>query len=492
MFKKKKSLSSPEVKKDDKISQKQIGAPFDVQHKIHVNFEYQWTGEESTSVFNLEQRIGEGSFGVVWKAVHKDTGFPLAAKIVSLGERDSTQNDQIKKEMEILKRCNNPNIVSYFGCCWNNSDLWILMDYCSHSSVRDLMDQLEKTLSEKQLSFIVGSTLKGLEYLHGLSIIHRDIKSANILLTEKGEVKLGDFGVSEYLNSALFSGGIVGTPLFMAPEGIKENLYTEKFDIWSLGITTIEMADGQPPYNEMNPIRAMYMIPYREPPTFSEQKSYSNECRQFLKRCLQKDPKQRPTAKDLLSDPFIAKSKGPEALKDLIAELVKERKKRARSLSKEKTPKKTISKEKPYLSPLALGNDSDYSTVMVKSDTDGSSENLLSNRNRPLSPPFIPALLESSSKSTTTSSDASVLSMSSSSGTVVVNNTIQIGAGVHHIREDSNSIAESSSRLCTVMISVSTQTDPIEKNELVSRFKGILWVAISSVFLSFLYNKLFS
>eukprot|EP01118_Nematostelium_gracile_P000298 TRINITY_DN10293_c0_g1_i1.p1 TRINITY_DN10293_c0_g1~~TRINITY_DN10293_c0_g1_i1.p1 ORF type:complete len:620 (-),score=175.77 TRINITY_DN10293_c0_g1_i1:4-1863(-) len=311
----------------------EVGTPFGVTHKVHVNKDFQWSGTaDPTEVFNLEDKIGEGSFGSVWKAKQRDSQFTLAIKIITL--RGAEKADEgITHEINILKACNHTNIVSYFGSCFNGNDLWILMDYCAVGSVEDLMVTNQKTLSERQIAFVCLSSLKGLEYLHNYQkIIHRDIKAANILLTEAGEVKLADFGVSQTLSSALLSSdAIVGTPLFVSPEVVKDKLYTNKQDIWALGITMIEMADGYPPYIDMNPVRAMYSIPHRSPPTVAVTKDWSKGFLEFLNRCLTKDHLTRPSAIELLRDAWIIDfmmSGSKDVLRELIINAILEKEKK--------------------------------------------------------------------------------------------------------------------------------------------------------------------
>lgn len=163
--------------------------------------------------------------------------------------------------------------------------------------------------------------LKGLHYLHSLRKIHRDIKAGNILLNDKGEGKLADFGVSGQLSDTMAKRQtVIGTPFWMAPEVIQEVGYDVKADIWSLGITAIEIAEGKPPYANIHPMRAIFMIPSKPPPKLSEADRFSKEFNDFIAKCLIKNPEQRPTAADMLKHPFLANTKGPDVLKPLIKE----------------------------------------------------------------------------------------------------------------------------------------------------------------------------
>lgn len=280
-----------------------IGTPFNVQHKVHVDFDYKWTsGQDFNQVFEFLETLGTGSYGTVHKAIHKDTNFTLATKVIPIQD-----SEEIEKEISILKKCKSPNIVSYFGSCHQGENLWILMDYCSLGSIRDMLDLSQKTLSEKQVAVVVQQALKGLHYLHSNQIIHRDIKAANILLNDDATVKLADFGVSAQLDDAMSkSTDFIGTPLWMPPEIIQKKPYNNKVDLWSLGITIIEMLESYPPYWKMPPTRAMLMIPNKQAPTLTNPSQYSKELNDFLSLCCQKDPEKRPSALELLSHPWMA------------------------------------------------------------------------------------------------------------------------------------------------------------------------------------------
>lgn len=343
-----------------------ISAPFSVEHRTHVDLEYQWTNSSTTDGehFQLQEVIGEGSFGVVYKASHKDTHYTVAVKVIPYFA--AQQDDTLLQEIQILKKCKHPNVVSYFGSCFKDNTLWILMDYCAVGSLSDLIEESDEPFTEKQIGYICHSTLKGLQFLHDLSIVHSDIKAANILLNERGDIKLADFGVSEQLCCSLIGrDDIVGTPLYIAPEGIKDKTYGSKTDVWALGITVIELAEGFPPYIDMNPIRAMFMIPHKPPPTFAEPSSWSSECNAFLALCLVKDPKERASANDLIAHPFVSKAKGAEVLKASIDKVTKLRQKKQK---KGKTEKISIATAlKPPTRHIYNGTGA-FSTTVFKDD----------------------------------------------------------------------------------------------------------------------------
>jgi serine/threonine protein kinase len=218
-----------------------------------------------------------------------------------------------------MRGINSRHIVAYFGSYKTDSELWIFMEYCGLGSVNDALKAMKDGLSEPELAYVLQDTLKGIRDLHKLGYIHRDIKSANILLNDKASVKLADFGVSS--TEAAKHHTVIGTPYWMAPEiisaGKSADGYDLKADIWSLGITAIEMAETMPPRSEIHPMKVIFIITNEKlpPPTLQQPEKWSKEFNRFIARCLQFDPKQRPTANELLKDPFLAKAKRSDLLK---------------------------------------------------------------------------------------------------------------------------------------------------------------------------------
>lgn len=267
--------------------------------------------------FQLIEKLGEGSYGSVWKAFHTKTQTATAIKKIPV-ENDL---EEILNEIKIMKQCRSPYIISYYGSYIKENELWIVMEYCGAGSVSDLMRITEKTLTEEQIGTVLKDALKGLQYLHSVRKVHRDIKAGNILVNEKGECKLADFGVSGQLSDNMAKRHtVIGTPFWMAPEVIQEVGYDVKADLWSLGITAIEMAEGKPPYSNIHPMRAIFMIPSRPPPKLSEPDSWSKIFNEFISKCLTKNPEQRPDANTLLEHPFINKTHNQEVLFPLIEE----------------------------------------------------------------------------------------------------------------------------------------------------------------------------
>ncbi|CAJ0584010.1 unnamed protein product, partial [Mesorhabditis spiculigera] len=271
--------------------------------------------KQPEEVFDIVCKLGEGSYGAVHMAIHKTTNHTLAIKKVPV----DTDLQEIIKEISIMQQCDSRYVVKYYGSYFKNSDLWIVMEYCGAGSVSDIMRLRRKTLNEMEISSVLRDTLKGLQYLHGLKKIHRDIKAGNILLTIDGHAKLADFGVAGQLTDTMAKRNtVIGTPFWMAPEVIEEIGYDTKADMWSLGITAIEAAEGRPPYAEIHPMRAIFMIPTKPPPTLKEPSDWSHEFNDFVIRCLVKKPDERATAAELLKHPFIVNAEGPGILEEMI------------------------------------------------------------------------------------------------------------------------------------------------------------------------------
>lgn len=268
-------------------------------------------------VFDVICKLGEGSYGSVYKALHKESCQMLAIKQVSV----DTDLQEIIKEISIMQQCDSPYIVKYYGSYFKNTDLWIVMEYCGAGSLSDIMKLRKKTLMEDEIATILSDTLKGLEYLHLRRKIHRDIKAGNILLNSEGHAKLADFGIAGQLTNTMAKRNtVIGTPFWMAPEVIQEIGYDCMADIWSLGITALEMAEGKPPYADIHPMRAIFMIPTKPPPSFRELDKWSSEFIDFVSLCLVKNPEERATATDLLQHEFIGSSKSPSILSQMITE----------------------------------------------------------------------------------------------------------------------------------------------------------------------------
>lgn len=291
-----------------------------VQLRNHPRRQLKKLSEENLNkqpeeVFDILEKLGEGSYGSVFKAIHKDTSEIVAIKQIPV----ESDLQEIIKEISIMQQCDSPHVVKYYGSYFKNTDLWIVMEYCGGGSVSDIIRLRKQTLKEEEIATILQSTLKGLEYLHFMRKIHRDIKAGNILLNSEGIAKLADFGVAGQLTDTMAKRNtVIGTPFWMAPEVIQEIGYNGVADIWSLGITTIEMAEGKPPYADIHPMRAIFMIPSNPPPTLRKPELWSKDFKDFINQCLVKNPEQRASATELLQHSFIKTAKGVSILRHLI------------------------------------------------------------------------------------------------------------------------------------------------------------------------------
>lgn len=279
---------------------------------------------DPAAYFDLIEVVGNGTYGQVYKGRHRRTGQLAAIKIMSVTE---DEEEEIKLEINVLRKySNHVNIARYYGAFikkdTSNSQedhLWLVMEFCGAGSVTDLVKATKtRSLKEDWIAYICRDVLEGVNHLHRHHVIHRDIKGQNILLTENAEVKLVDFGVSAQLDRTVGRRNtFIGTPYWMAPEVIvcdeqPDATYDNRCDMWSIGITAIEMAESQPPLCDMHPMRALFLIPRSEPPKLKSRKSWSKKFRDFVNVCVIKDYLQRPTAEQLLQHDFIRGSRAQD------------------------------------------------------------------------------------------------------------------------------------------------------------------------------------
>ncbi|XP_056306465.1 TRAF2 and NCK interacting kinase b isoform X6 [Danio aesculapii] len=270
---------------------------------------------DPAGIFELVELVGNGTYGQVYKGRHVKTGQLAAIKVMDV---TGDEEEEIKAEINMLKKySHHRNIATYYGAFIKKNppgmddQLWLVMEFCGAGSVTDLIKNTKgNSLKEEWTAYICREILRGLTHLHQHKVIHRDIKGQNVLLTENAEVKLVDFGVSAQLDRTVGRRNtFIGTPYWMAPEVIAcdENpdaTYDFKSDLWSLGITAIEMAEGAPPLCDMHPMRALFLIP-RNPAPRLKSKKWSKKFQSFIESCLVKNHNQRPSTEQLIKHPFI-------------------------------------------------------------------------------------------------------------------------------------------------------------------------------------------
>lgn len=372
-------------RKSSGSSQLEDGAIRQLQSKVSSSsIPESVTKEDPNSRYELLHELGKGSYGAVYKARDTRTSELVAIKVISLTEGEEGYED-IRGEIEMLQQCSHPNVVRYLGSYQGEECLWIVMEYCGGGSVADLMNVTEEPLEEPQIAYICKEALKGLAYLHSIFKVHRDIKGGNILLTEQGEVKLGDFGVAAQLTRTMSKRNtFIGTPHWMAPEVIQENRYDGKVDVWALGISAIEMAEGLPPRSAVHPMRVLFMINIEPAPMLEDKEKWSLVFHDFVAKCLTKDPRLRPTASEMLKHKFIEKCKSGASM--MLKKIVKARQTRTKmallaqsdnsdtSVAEEpETPKMNQAFGDTVLSnmnvknvTLVVPNESPHATVLVK------------------------------------------------------------------------------------------------------------------------------
>lgn len=272
-------------------------------------------------LYIIGKRLGHGSHGEVYRAVRKEDGVAAAVKILPIQEEDEEETKQLLNEITILKDIHSPYLTEYYGSYIKGGNLWICMELLEGGSAHKVMKMIGSALEEEQLQCIIAQVVKGLVVMHKAKTLHRDVKADNILLNLEGEAKLADFGVSKTMMSTMGKKmTATGSPYWIAPEVMTSERYDDRVDVWSTAITAIELAEKVPPYYNYLPFRAMFLIgdASKPPPHLTNPEKWTENFNNFLKRCLKKDPSERPTCLELLEDPFIKQAKGPEVMKPVV------------------------------------------------------------------------------------------------------------------------------------------------------------------------------
>ncbi|KAK5622407.1 serine threonine kinase 10 [Crenichthys baileyi] len=275
-------------------------------------------------IWEIIGELGDGAFGKVYKACNKETGDLAAAKVIETKCEEELEDYMV--EIDILAKCDHAYIVKLLDAFYYENKLWIMIEFCAGGAVDANMLKLDRGLTEPQIRVVCRQMLEALNYLHHMKIIHRDLKAGNVLLTADGDIKLADFGVSaKNIKTLQRRDSFIGTPYWMAPEvvmceTIKDAPYDYKADIWSLGITLIELAQIEPPHHELNPMRVLLKVAKSEPPTLDKPHKWSKDFNDFLKKALDKNPEARPSAAQLLEHPFVRTVTSNRPLMELVAE----------------------------------------------------------------------------------------------------------------------------------------------------------------------------
>lgn len=284
-----------------------VSRPSNVQRQCFLSEDLEWSG----NAFTLGKQIGSGSFATVFLGTHNFTGQTFAIKKVPLpsGQHYKRQKESLEREISVLRDCRSPYIVSYFGSFVDpeGSNMCIVMEFLAGGTLQDVVKEYDQYggLDETSMHGVLNSVLQGLAYLHERNIMHRDLKSKNILIDLDGSTKLADFGVSRELNQSGMARSMVGTPLFMAPEVLEGEAYTAVADIWGLGIVALHVANGEIP-RRGTPVRELMRMVIAQPaPKVNKPAEWSGEFNEFVSMCLQKDPGRRADCKQLLECAWI-------------------------------------------------------------------------------------------------------------------------------------------------------------------------------------------
>ncbi|KIO30592.1 hypothetical protein M407DRAFT_14296 [Tulasnella calospora MUT 4182] len=274
------------------------------------------TDADPTRLYRNLTKIGQGVSGGVYAAYQVGTNLCVAIKQMDLDKQP--KKDLIINEILVMRSSRHPNIVNYIDSFLYKNDLWVVMEYMEGGSLEDVVKS--NLMTEGQIAAVSRETCQGLEHLHRHGVIHRDIKSGNVLLSLQGDIKLVDFGCSAQTSDPNVSerNTMIGTHYWMAPEVVTRKAYGPKVDIWSLGIVAIEMMEGEPPYRNQNPLKALYLIATNRTPEIANPDLLSPVFRDYLASVLEVDVEKRPNVATLLQHPFFKKAEPLRTLVPLI------------------------------------------------------------------------------------------------------------------------------------------------------------------------------